>query len=209
MTPKIIAIAGGTGAGKSTVAFALRDKYPDKISIVHLDDYHPVGARRAIVPMMAGMQNWDHPEALEWDALIVDLKKIKHGETLNIQSKNDNLVERSQDENIEEKETPRFPVTIEPRPIIILEGYLSLWHPELREMLDYSFFLDVPHDTRIKRRTKFLNPDYEQKILIPMHEQYVEPTKEFANNVINIESLSLEDVVKQIEIDIMKEVAKT
>ena len=73
MIPKIIAIAGGSGSGKSTVAFALKDKYPDKISIVHLDDYQLHGENRSKVPFLDGIRNWD-PDVIDWWSLITDSK---------------------------------------------------------------------------------------------------------------------------------------
>lgn len=192
MPSKLIAIAGGTGAGKSTVAYALADKYPDKISIVHLDDYQWHGENRSKVPVHNGIRNWDHPDAIDWEALISDLKKLKAGESITIQSKSERLVPRKKKES-DEVPTPRLPMTVKPKPIIILEGYLSLWHPAVRELVDYSFFLDASHDTRVKRRTNFLNPEYEQKILKPMHEQYVESTKQFADKIINVSQVDIRE----------------
>lgn len=198
MSSKLIAIAGGTGAGKSTVAFALHDKYPDKISIVHLDDYQWHGENRSKVPIHDGIRNWDHPDAVDWEALVSDLKKLKSGQSIHIQSKNERLVPRAK-KTSDEKPTPRLPLTIEPKPIIILEGYLSLWHPEVRKLLDYSVFLDASHDTRIQRRTNFLNSEYEQKVLIPMHEQFIEPTKQFADKVIDVSQVDITEATSIIE----------
>ena len=95
MTPKLIAIAGGTGAGKSSLAFALMDAYPDKISIVHLDDYQWHGVNRSNVPIYHGMRNWDHPDAIDWVSLIGDLEKLKAGKSITILSKNERLVPRT------------------------------------------------------------------------------------------------------------------
>ena len=197
MHPKIIAIAGGSGAGKSTVAFALADKYPNKVSILHLDDYHWHGENRVKTPFHEGIQNWDCPESIDWESLLRDLKKLKTGELIILMSKNERLFPRKP--TIKNSPSPRKEISIKPKEIIILEGYMSLWNPEVRKLIDYSFYLDAGHDTRVKRRVHFLNLEYEQKVLIPMHEQYVEPTKKFADQVIDVSKIDIDEVRDIIE----------
>ena len=125
-------------------------------------------------------------------------QKLKAGESISITSKNERLVPRKKKDNAETP-TPRLPLTIDPNEVIILEGYLSLYNTEVRKLIDHSFYLEAVHDTRIKRRTNFLNPDYEQKVLKPMHEQYVEPTKKFADQIIDVSSVDINSVVAIIE----------
>ena len=199
MSPKFIAIAGGTGSGKSTLAYALADKYPNKIGILHLDDYHWQGEDRKQTPRHEGMRNWDHPDAIDWKSLIADMQKLKRGETIQIMSKNERLIPREPKES-NEMPTPRLQLTIGPKPVIILEGYLSLYNQDVRKFLDFSFFLDASHDTRIKRRTNFLNSEYEQNVLIPMHEEFVEPTKQFADEVIDVSNLTPEEVLRRVSL---------
>ena len=101
-------------------------------------------------------------------------------------------------EGNDETPTPRIPVVIEPKLIIILEGYLSLWNAEVRERMDDSLFLDAGHDLRMNRRVHFLNSEYEQKVLIPMHAQFIEPTKKFARHIIDVTDLTKEEVFEKV-----------
>lgn len=188
-SPILIGIAGGSGAGKSTLAFGLKDSLPDKVTIIHFDDYQK---KRADAPVFDGMTNWDHPGAIDFEKLILDLKKILNGESVSIQTRN-------------ERDNPEFPKTRERKevvlqslPIIILEGYLCLYDKRVRDLLDYSVYLDIPHETRIARRTKSVDENYVSSILIPMHQQFVEPTKNFADLVIDVSNLSAENVLRKV-----------
>jgi len=88
---------------------------------------------------------------------------------------------------------------VQPKEVTIVEGYLALWHPEVRSFFDYSIFLDLPHKLRIKRRTKIADELYVTKILVPMHEQHIEPTKQHANLVVQVEQRNEEDLVLLVE----------
>ena len=81
MTPFVLGIAGGSGTGKSTLAFALMDKYPEQISILHFDDYQKVGEE---IPLLHGFANWDHPEAVDFEKLVHDLNTLKNGEAITV-----------------------------------------------------------------------------------------------------------------------------
>lgn len=85
MKPLLIGIAGGSGAGKSTLCTALMHLYPETIGMVQLDDYFRPAAD---VPKLAGMDNWDHPDALFLDRLGEDLERLSQGESVMIRTKN-------------------------------------------------------------------------------------------------------------------------
>ena len=189
MKPIFIAIAGGTGAGKSTVCYALWDKYPENILVVHLDDYFKQDGG---APVWNGMENWDHPDALHLDKLAEDLKALGRGESIRIFTKSQRL-------NPDYKTKGRIWVDVDPRPIVLVEGYLVLHDENIRNLFTTTIYLDVPHAIRYKRRVHFKIPEYEQGVLIPMHEQYVEPTKKYAEHVIDITSLSQEKVFSTVE----------
>lgn len=194
MSPIFVGISGGTGAGKSTLCYKLVDKYPDKIAVVHLDDYHK---KRDQVPLLHSMTNWDHPEAINFELLLADLEKLMHGESIVVQSK-----DRRFNPKYNGKEFGRLPLEVKPKPIILIEGYLVLWHPKLRAHLDRSIYLDLEHKTRISRRdpTRLTGKgDYLEKVALPMHEQFVEPSKRYATTVIDVGHLSALEVLRQVE----------
>src|SRR3989344_4640189 len=88
MKPIFIGIAGGTGAGKSTLCTALMDKYPDKIGLIQLDDYFKPESE---VPKLEGHVNWDHPNALFLDKLANDLAQLSEGRSVIINTKNERI----------------------------------------------------------------------------------------------------------------------
>lgn len=190
MKPIFIGIAGGTGSGKSTLCAALQDKYPDKIGLIQLDDYFkPL----ADVPKLEGHINWDHPDALYLDKLAKDLSELSEGYAVIISTKNERL-------NPEYKKTDkRIPVEFRPKPIMLVDGYLVLWDEQIRRFLNTSIWLDVDHDIRWARRVHFKYPEYEEKVLKPMYKQYAEPTKQYAEHVIDVSALSKEQVLEKAE----------
>ena len=82
--------------------------------------------------------------------------------------------------------------------IVIVEGYLLFWQPAVRRLFNKRIYLEAGEETRIKRRTKFKNPRYVERVLLPMHEKYIEPTKKFANLVLNTERYSIKQCAKKI-----------
>ena len=182
---KLIAVVGGTGAGKSTVCTRLMDEHPDTIGMVQLDDYFKPGKD---VPVVSGYQCWDHPDSLYIDKLVSDLTCLKRGESVVINTKNERL-------NPEYVRTDkRVPVRFDPKPVMLVEGFLVLWDERVRVLLDDSIFLDVAHDIRYSRRVHFKDNGYEKNVLLPLQKQYLEPTKEFAKHVIDVSALNTDEV---------------
>lgn len=188
--PYVIGLAGGSGAGKSAVAYALRDRYPEQITILHLDDYH---REREDCPKQSGMMNWDHPDAIDFTQLISDLATLRMGKSITVQTKNE------RDNSDYTRTRARVPLTIAPKPVVILEGFLALWHPDVRKLLDFGVYLDAPAEARLQRRTKFLDAAYRDGILFPMHAAFVEPTKQYAQHVISVGGKPLAQVVEEFE----------
>lgn len=190
MKPTFIGIAGGTGAGKSTLCTALMDKYPEKIGLIQLDDYFKPSAQ---VPKFEAHTNWDHPDALLLDNLVNDLAELSQGKSVIINTKNERL-------NPDYKKTDkRIPIEFRPKPIMLVEGYLVLFDERVRKFLTTSIWLDVDHETRWARRVHFKYPEYEEKVLLPMHKQFAEPTKQYAAHLIDISNLSKEQVLEKAE----------
>lgn len=187
---QIIGIAGGSGAGKSSVSYALLDQYPNRFDIINIDDYHR-HRDEPDLPMLHGMINWDHPDIMQWDKLIADVTALKSGETIVIETKD----RRINPSYATHRQTVKR--TIHPPEILIVEGYLSLYNPELFKLFDKSFYLDVSHEVRILRRDKGRlvgDNEYNEKVLAPMHEKYVEPTKANANEVIDVTNMTIEEI---------------
>lgn len=186
---KFIGITGGTGAGKSTLCTLLLDKYPDKIGLIQLDDYFKPSEEK---PKIGNIISSDHPESLYLDKLVNDLIQFLQGKSVIINTKNERL-------NPEYKITnKRIPIEFFPKPIMLVEGFLVLHDERIRKMLYTSFWLDIDHKTRWARRVHFKNEEYEKKVLIPMHDQYVEPTKQYAEHVIDVSNLNKEEVLEKV-----------
>lgn len=178
----IIGIAGGTGSGKTTVVRKLIERMPKgEVVVIPLDSYYndssnvPVEDRQKI--------NFDHPDAFEWPLLIKHLEMLKEGKSVE-QPIYDYITSSRQKETIH----------VEPREIIIVEGIMTLHNPELRDQLDLKVFVDADGDDRLIRvikrdivergRTVDAVIDRYQKVLKPMHEQFIEPCKRYANVII-------------------------
>jgi len=187
-----IGIVGGSGSGKSTLGYALKNKYPDKIELIHLDDYFKPSADR---PKVGDLINSDHPESLFFDKLAEDLIKLSNRETIVLNTKNEYL-------NPEyEKTKIKIPVKFYPKPIILIDGFLLLHDEKTRKMLTTSFFLEAEHKMRWARRVHLSNKnkEYEEQVIIPMHNQFIEPTKKYADCIIDVSDLSQEEVFEKVD----------
>ena len=183
MTPLFIGISGGSGSGKTRLAKELKKYFGREASILHIDNYQKFGGK---LPEIYGMKNWDHPKSINWNKLLKDLLLLKKGKTIII---------KSRDQRTLNKVRGRVFV---PSEIIIVEGYFLFYKPLIRKILDISIYLEVSDKTLVKRRTKFKSTKYVQKILLPMYHKYIEPTKKFADLILNTEKLSVKDCMKRI-----------
>lgn len=186
MTSFLLGIAGLSGSGKTALAKELKKFFAKKASILHLDNYQRFGEE---LPVVEGLKNWDHPKAINWDKLIVDLISLKEDKTIVVESRDQKKLRATE----KAKRT-----LFKPSPIIIVEGYLLFYKAAVRKLLDFLVFLEASDETCIKRRTKFKNDDYLSKILLPMSRRYILPTKRFANLVLNTEQSSIEDCCQEI-----------
>ena len=178
----IIGIAGGTGSGKTTVVRKLTERLPKgEVTVIPLDSYYNDSSH---IPMEERQKiNFDHPDAFEWRLLIKHLQELKQGHAVE-QPIYDYITSSRQRETLH----------VEPSEIIIVEGIMTLHHPKLREEMDLKVFVDADADDRLIRviqrdivergRTVEGVIDRYQKVLKPMHEQFIEPCKRFANVII-------------------------
>lgn len=178
----IIGIAGGTGSGKTTVVHQIMNELPDtEVGVISQDSYYKENHNlsfdeRALI-------NFDHPRAIDFELLVKHLKALKEGETIN-QPVYSFIQHNRTDDTI----------STHPRKVMIVEGILILTNPELRELFDIKIFVHADSDERLIRRLKrdisergrdideVLNRY--QTTLKPMHEQFIEPTKGFADIII-------------------------
>jgi len=178
---RIIGIAGGSGSGKSTLTERIRRAFPGTAVLYHDNYYrnHPglSAAGRAEL-------NYDHPDALETELLIEHLRALKRGENVRCPVYDFSTHSRSGKD-----------ILVEPPHLLIVEGILLFHWPELRELLDWRIFVDVDADIRLLRR--ILRDTAERGRTVadiaaqylatvrPMHLQFVEPTRQYADLVVH------------------------
>ena len=190
MKNKIIGIAGGSGAGKSTLCLALQNKYFDKIGLIQMDDYGRLSENKEKI---GDILNLDHPESLFIDKFVDDLTRLLRGDSVTINTKNEKL-------NPEYANTQKkIPMIFYPKPIMLVEGFLVLHDKRVREMLTTSIWLEACHEIRWGRRVHFKGEEYEKKVIIPMYNEYVEPTKRYAEHFIDVSTMTREQVLEKVE----------
>lgn len=178
----IIGIAGGSGSGKSTFTNRVKKYFGDDVTVIYHDNYY---RRQDGIPFEKRVTvNYDHPDSLETDLLVEHLKQLKAGKTVECPVYDYNQHNRS-DEII----------TIEPKPVILVEGILLLADERIRDLLDIKVYVEADADERILRRIlrdveergRDLHGIIDQYLakVKPMHYMYVEPTRAKADIVIN------------------------
>jgi uridine kinase len=178
----VVGISGGTGSGKTTVANRILETVSAKdVVFIQQDSYYrnlkdlPLDYRQ--------LANFDHPDAIDNDLLVNHIKKLKAGEPVELPIYDFRTHTRL-------NETLR----IEPKPIVIVEGILIFSDPRLLEQMDVKVFVDTPDDVRFIRRLKrdlaergrTVDSVIEQYLATvrPMHMQFVEPSKRYADVII-------------------------
>lgn len=160
MNTIFIGIAGGTGSGKTTLTEHLVSRFGDDIAVVHHDNYYK---RQDCSFEERCKQNYDHPDAFDTDLMIRDLKKLKAGETIYCPVY-DYAIHNRTDETVE----------IKPAKVVIVEGILIFQSKELRDLRD------------VEERGRSMQSVVTQYLTTvkPMHEQFVEPTRKYADIVV-------------------------
>lgn len=182
---RLICIAGGSGAGKSTLADGLAGRLGDRASILRLDDYQKT---KDFVPLTpSGRRNYDHPDAVDFLKFTGDLLALRAGRDVAV-------MRREKRKTMDAGVGDAGPVIVPARPLVIVEGYLALWHPDALAQYDLSIYLDAPPALRLERRRWAKDPQYVAEVLAPMHDLYIEPTKRHAHLVIDVTSLTCAEV---------------
>ena len=178
----IIGIAGGTGSGKTTVVNQILNELPaDEVCVISQDSYYH--ATHNLSYEERKKINFDHPKAIDFDLLVSHLKALKKGE----------IIEQPVYSFVTHDRTIDTLIT-HPRKVIIVEGILIFNNKELRDIFDIKIFVHADTDERLIRRVR---RDIEergrdvnevlsryQNTLKPMHQQFIEPTKNYADIII-------------------------
>lgn len=178
----ILGITGGTGSGKTTIAEEVVGALgPENAVIIHQDSYY---LDRSVLPTDEHDRiNFDHPSAFDWRLLKKHIRSLRAGRA--IQKPIYNFHTHS-----------RMPETtkVEPRPVLIVEGILVFDDPELRDMMDMKVYVDADADVRfirrldrdVRERGRSLESIVDQYMstVRPMHLQFVEPSKRYADIII-------------------------
>jgi len=177
----VIGVAGGSASGKTTVANRIKEEFKDSVELLCHDYYYHPYTELTFEERL--LLSYDHPNSFDTERMIEDIKKLKQSMAI------DRPV-YSYTEYTRLTETVR----VNPAKVIIVEGFLIFENPELRDLMDIKVFVDTDADERIIRRIirdvnergRSLESVINQYITMvkPMHEQFVEPTKKYADIII-------------------------
>ena len=177
----VVGIAGGTGAGKTTVSRLITRNVADAVTRIPLDNYYRDLSHLALEEREE--VNYDHPDAFEWELLREHLETLLSGQSVEMPQYDFELHNRK-DET----------VTVDPTDVVVVEGILALYDEEVNRMLDLRLYVETDADVRILRRIErdVIERGRELEGVIdqylstvkPMHEQFIEPTKKHADLII-------------------------
>lgn len=181
--PVFIGIAGGTASGKSSIAEILRNNFSNtnSVTIIKEDDYYKNQPNTTYEERCK--TNYDHPLAFDFDLMTEHLTQLLNGESI-VKPIYDYTIHNRSDKT----------ELVNPSDVIILEGLFALYHPDIRKLEDIKIFVDTASDVRFIRR---LLRDMEERqrsldsvvnqyltTVKPMHDQFIEPTKIYADVII-------------------------
>ncbi|WP_455543984.1 uridine kinase [Intestinibacter sp.] len=177
----IVGIAGGSASGKTTIVNNIKELFQNDIELISHDNYYLSNDDKTMEERVK--LNYDHPSSFDTDKMIEDVKKLKEGEVIYRP-----VYDYTQHTRAEEV------VEVHPKKVVILEGILILEDPRLRDLMDIKVFVDTDADERLMRR--ILRDTQERGRTVesvlnqyvttvkPMHEQFVEPSKKYADIII-------------------------
>ena len=200
MKPLIIGIAGGSGSGKSTVARNVAQAlHAETVAFIDMDAYYrnhahlPLAERRRV--------NWDHPDAFDWELLVAQLMQLAAGES--IEKPVYDFVSHTRSDQT---------VVVPPAEVVVIDGILLFTEQRVRELCDVKVFVDADADIRLIRRIKRdtnkrgrpLDEIIDQYLTTvqPMHLQFVEPSKRYADVIVprgGHNSIAIEMIVAKIQ----------
>jgi uridine kinase len=198
MRPFVIGVAGGSGSGKTTVVRHIIERVgPVNLTLIQQDSYYRDMAHMSYEDR--AMQNYDHPASLETDLMTRHVRTLIEGGPVEVPVYDFASHERA-----------RQVITAAPRPVILIDGILIFFEKELRDLMDLRIYVDTDADVRLLRRLKrdivergrsidSVLAQYETFVR-PMHLEFVEPTKRYADIIIphggeNIAALDMLDAL--------------
>ena len=177
--PFVIGVAGGSGSGKSTVTReVLASIGPEMAAVVMQDDYY--SDQSHLSPEERRKTNYDHPQAFDWPLMVQQVQALCRGEAIEMP-----LYDYAADNRSSNT------MTVQPAPVIVVEGLFALFDADLRKMMSLKIFVDTAADVRFIRRlqrdisergrsTESVIQQYLDTVR-PMHKQFIEPTKRHAD----------------------------
>ncbi|MEQ0488164.1 uridine kinase [Anaerococcus murdochii] len=179
--PKIVAVAGGSASGKSTIVKIIAETFKDDLIVVGHDNYYK--AHDDLDFDQRKLLNYDHPKAFDTELFCDDLERLVAGEEINMPVYDYTIHTRSEET-----------IKVKAKKIILIEGILVLYDKRIRDLTDTKVFVDADSDIRLKRRilrdtvergrsVESCLTQYIEQVK-PMHEKYVEPSKKYADIII-------------------------
>lgn len=200
MKPLIIGIAGGSGSGKSTVARNVAQAlHAETVAFIDMDAYYRNQAHLSLAERRA--VNWDHPDAFDWELLLAQLRQLAAGEP----------IEKPVYDFVRHVRSDRTTL-VHPAAVIVIDGILLFTDERVRELCEVKVFVDADADIRLIRRikrdtTKRGRPldeiiDQYLTTVQPMHLQFVEPSKRYADVIVprgGHNTIAIEMIVANIQ----------
>lgn len=174
----LIALAGGSASGKTTLTSELARQWGDQVATLSYDEYYILRRNR-----QGREVDEEGPDVFDNEAFLRDLKLLKAGYAIEIESNS--------------RETTAQGITrrrVEPRPIVLVEGYLLLHDPEAREQFDHTFFVNIPEEEMVRRRVQRRDPihpnrhdtdEYIANTMLPGYRRYVLPQRQYADVILD------------------------
>lgn len=178
----IIGIAGGSGSGKSTVVRKIISRLPkNSVSVISQDSYYKDNGHKS--PEERAKINFDHPSAIEFNLLVKHLDMLREGKPIPMPIYSYLTCARAQET-----------IPVQPKEVVIVEGILIMANPRMRERMNIKIFVDADSDDRLMRVIKrdieergrsFIEVlDHYEKFVKPMHLQFIEPSKRYAEIIV-------------------------
>ncbi len=201
----IIGVAGGTASGKTTLVRKLQEAFVEEDVLTLCHDFYYKAHNELCLEERAQL-NYDHPNAFDTDMMIEHIKALREGKTIERP-----VYSFSEHNRLEQT------ITVKPAKVIILDGILILENKELRDLMDIRLFVDTDDDARLARRLvrdvqergRDMNSVLKQyfSTVKPMHRDFVEPSKRYANIIIpegGFNSVALSLLIENIHAMIQK-----